>query len=435
MLYALSGQLYNDPRAGTTPIGATNNVWKNAKNPIYPAPTTFYVYDPPTRTFTQIPAPNGATDDLPTYKTAMLDLPDGTVLYAHQGTDLYVYSLDPKLQSGRTRIKSPRRPTIQTITVNLDGTWHLTGTKLNGLSQGATYGDDAQMDGNYPLVRLTTESGGISYARTFNWSSTGVQTGNKIVSTDFVLPAVIAGTGSVAVVVVANGIASDPAPLPLVLPGETVTFSGNSSMGANGYEIGGGITTRQDDGSASGILLRDPGGTIQLLDSATAATASVLVDGGMGNGGIPAYLEFKNNSTAAAATIENRAGVLGPNFKNAAPNPTAGLGGETRFWDAATAGTAHITDEAAAFGSGLDNAVTTFGDHTSADHAVIVNKGAMVANQYAYGGTALFGSNATAAFATFTNLNSNNGSKYSQGRTVFVDTSDAGQGLVRQHRR
>ena len=63
-----------------------------------------------------------------------------------------------------------------------DGSFHLTGTLLNGISQGAAYGDDAQMDSNYPLVRAADGTGNVYYLRTFNWSSTGVQTGNTVVS-------------------------------------------------------------------------------------------------------------------------------------------------------------------------------------------------------------------------------------------------------------
>ena len=208
------------------------------------------------------------------------------------------------------------------------------------------------------------------------------------------------------------------------------TFSGNSSMGSNCYEILGGITTFQDDLSASGILLRGDGGKIQLLDSATADAATISVDGGMGNGGIPAFLEFKNNSTAAQASIENRPGVLGPNFKNEVPNPTAGLGGETRFFDSAMAGTAHIVNSAAAFGSSYDAAITSFEGNASADHAVIVNKGvSAVTSPYAYGGETEFTGSATAGAGTFTNLNSNNGSQYSQGRTVFFESANAGNGI------
>ncbi|NOU08308.1 MAG: M48 family metalloprotease, partial [Hyphomicrobiaceae bacterium] len=41
-------------------------------------------------------------------------------------------------------------------------------------TEGAAYGDDWQMSTNYPLVRLTSGGGTVYYARTFNWSSTGV---------------------------------------------------------------------------------------------------------------------------------------------------------------------------------------------------------------------------------------------------------------------
>lgn len=137
----------------------------------------------------------------------MLDLPDGKVLLSYFNTQLYVYVPDGiPLPAGK--------PTISRITANADGSFHLVGTGLNGISEGATYGDDAQMNSNYPLVRLaaTDGSGHVYYARTFNWSSTGILTGNAPVTTEFALPAtVLAGGGTnYSLVVVANGIASDP---------------------------------------------------------------------------------------------------------------------------------------------------------------------------------------------------------------------------------
>src|SRR5262249_12860043 len=67
----------------------------------------------------------------------------------------------------------------------------------------------AEMSSNYPLVRLVDADGNVLYARTFNWSNTGVATGDTPVSTYFTLPdGISAGTYSLAVV--ANGIASDP---------------------------------------------------------------------------------------------------------------------------------------------------------------------------------------------------------------------------------
>jgi hypothetical protein len=173
-------------------------------------PTYFYEYDytvGTTGAFTQIHAPGGGfTKNSFTYPDRMLDLPDGTVLFTDGSGQLYVYKPDlSPLAAGK--------PTINSITPNGDGSYHLTGTKLNGISQGAAYGDDAQMDSNYPLVRLTDGGGTNYYARTYNWSSTSVQTGSAQVSTEFTLPPAIANVdqldGAYSLVVVANGAASD----------------------------------------------------------------------------------------------------------------------------------------------------------------------------------------------------------------------------------
>lgn len=429
VLYAFSGKLYNDPRAGTTPAGATNTFWQKLKNPVYPAPTSFFIYDPLAETFAPIVGPTGTNDDIPAFKTGMLPLPDGSVLYAHQGRDVYTYSLDP-VHNADERIDPSSRPVIAALQRNPDGTWHLTGTQLNGLSQGATYGDDLQMDSNYPLVQLRAESGEVTYARTYNWSSTGVQTGTNVVSTEFAVPPVIAGTGAVSVVVVANGIPSDPVPLPVVGAEQVVTFSGNQSMGGSTYEILGGYTKFVDDGTASGYLLRADGGRIRLLDSASGGTARISVGGGMGNGGLPGHLQFFNNSTAAGAQIANHAGERGPNFKNASPNPMDGWAGETRFFDNAKAGTAYITHDGESHdrqSNGSSGGYTAFAGNASGDHATFVTRGATIGN--GRGGRVDFVETSTADHGVFTNLNSNNGSSYSQGRTVFFDRATAGQGL------
>jgi hypothetical protein len=56
-------------------------------------------------------------------------------------------------------------------------------------------------------------SGKVYYARTYNWSSTSIQTGSTLVSTLFRLPADLPD-GSYSLVIVANGIASDPISFP-----------------------------------------------------------------------------------------------------------------------------------------------------------------------------------------------------------------------------
>jgi hypothetical protein len=173
---------------------------------VFPPPTSFYEYDYSVGSigsFTQVSGPTGATDNVQPFIPLMLDLPDGTVLYSHYGSDLYVYAPDGSpLAAGK--------PTITSITANGNGSYHLTGTGLNGISEGAAYGDDAQMNSNYPLVRVTDGSGNVYYLPTFNWSSTGVRTGNNPVSTEFFAFTGLAAGASYSLVAVANGIASDP---------------------------------------------------------------------------------------------------------------------------------------------------------------------------------------------------------------------------------
>ena len=168
----------------------------------YDAPTYFFEYDPVANSFTQVNAYSGAYDNVPPYTGTMLDLPDGSVLYAHQGSDLYVYqTVGAPLVAGQ--------PAITSISDNADGSFTLSGTLLNGISEGAAYGDDAQMNSNYPLVRLTNSVGNVYYERTYNWNSTSVMTGNQILTTQFTNSAGLP-PGTYSLVVVANGISSAP---------------------------------------------------------------------------------------------------------------------------------------------------------------------------------------------------------------------------------
>jgi hypothetical protein len=168
----------------------------------YDAPTWFYEYDYVSNSFTAVNGPNGPTENAPPFLMAMLDLPDGTVLMSRFSRQVYVYQPDGSpLAAGK--------PTITSITQNADKSHHLTGTLLNGISEGACYGDDIQMDSNYPLVRLRDAAGNVYYARTFDWSTSSVMTGNRPVTTEFSVSTNVPA-GVYSLVVVANGISSDP---------------------------------------------------------------------------------------------------------------------------------------------------------------------------------------------------------------------------------
>ena len=186
--------------------------------------TAFMEYDPVANSFTVVPNSPTVGNWNNAEGSRMLTLPDGTILV--NGT--WIYTPDGTPVAAGT-------PGIGNITQNADGTFLLSGTNINGLSEGGSYGDDAQMASNYPLVKMTSGSN-VYYARTYNWSSTGVDTGTTPESVDFSLPlGLSAGTYSLSVV--GNGFSSPPVNLTIptnasdVAP--TVATSAAATSGTN----------------------------------------------------------------------------------------------------------------------------------------------------------------------------------------------------------
>jgi hypothetical protein len=94
----------------------------------------------------------------------------------------------------------------------------LSGTQLNGISQGSSYGDDSTNFTNYPIVRIqNVATGHVFYCKTHNHSTMGVQTGSTVVSTQFDVPAGTE-TGPSNLFVVANGIPSAAQAVNVVAP-------------------------------------------------------------------------------------------------------------------------------------------------------------------------------------------------------------------------
>ena len=187
-------------------------------------PVNFLEYDYTANTFAQVSGPLGLNlSGIAPYYTKLLDLPDGTVLWEFGSPQIYSYKPEGvPLATGK--------PAIISVLENADGSYHLTGTGLNGISEGAAYGDDAQMASNFPLVRMTNGAGNVYYARTYNWTSTGVMTSNTMMSTEFVLPAGLPD-GTYSLVAVANGIASDL--VPFTIPLTPPVISGTTLTGSN----------------------------------------------------------------------------------------------------------------------------------------------------------------------------------------------------------
>jgi hypothetical protein len=169
----------------------------------FPVPTTFYEFNPTTNIFTAIAAPGGGANlGMPSYVTTFLALPDGNILYAQQSSNQY-YIYHP---TGGPQ--NAWRPTVSLVTLTGGTTYQITGTQFNGISEGATYGDDWQMNTNYPIVRLVSGTN-VYYCRTSNWNSTGVMRGTAVDNATFTLPAGLPND-TYSLYVVANGIESLP---------------------------------------------------------------------------------------------------------------------------------------------------------------------------------------------------------------------------------
>jgi Galactose oxidase, central domain len=108
--------------------------------------------------------------------------------------------------------KNAWRPTINQAPTDVaaGGSYDISGTQLNGLSQANAFGDEFQVATNFPLVRITnSNTGHVTYATTHDFSSMGVATGSTIVAAKFDVPKTIE-TGNSTLEVVANGIPSQP---------------------------------------------------------------------------------------------------------------------------------------------------------------------------------------------------------------------------------
>ena len=161
------------------------------------------VFDFNGTTLTQVPNPPNASLIASNY-VYMLVLPTGQILVNDRVGDVEVYN-----PTGSPQLAW--MPTIAAVptALSVGGTYTLSGTQLNGLTQGSAYGDDYQSATNFPLVRITnTATGAVSYARTHGMTSMSVAPGQSS-TVNFTLPAGIQA-GASTLVVVANGIASSP---------------------------------------------------------------------------------------------------------------------------------------------------------------------------------------------------------------------------------
>ena len=204
----------------------------------FPTPSNIYEFDP------TAPAASAFTDVSPggslggstigdnAFKLNMVVLPTGQVLLSDENAGFQVYTEDPA-----TGPQNAWRPVVSNFVENADGSFTLTGTQINGISEGANYGDDNESASNYPLVQLTDSGGNVSYATTSGWSSTGVVTGSTPETTNFTLPSGKILSDFATLRVIANGIPSLPIPASST-PNVTAPADQSAAEGTSSFNLG-----------------------------------------------------------------------------------------------------------------------------------------------------------------------------------------------------
>ena len=187
--------------AGDTPCAVEVNgkVLCLGANSEYGPLTSFFEYDPAANTFTTIPAPPVSIGQA--FALRMLCLPDGKILLTGTGSRAYVYT-----PAGGVRNRS-YLPVVSSVTQTASTQFTLSGININGLTNGASYGDEANPYTNYPIVLLKDGTGTVYRCRSFNFSTMGYGARRRPGTCDFTIPSGLPH-GSYKLTIVANGISS-----------------------------------------------------------------------------------------------------------------------------------------------------------------------------------------------------------------------------------
>ena len=175
-----------------------------ADRPSFSAPSFIFDYDPTNNRLVDVTPGDlrGPTmTNVQAFITRMLVLPNSHALLSTSSGTIWDYAPDGVPDD-------TVRPRVESVTSLGSGVYSISGSRLNGYSEGAAYGDDAQMATNYPIVQLTNSAGRVFYGRSFDWQP-GLTTDNSLVTTSFSLPAGLA-IDDYELRVIASGISSAP---------------------------------------------------------------------------------------------------------------------------------------------------------------------------------------------------------------------------------
>jgi hypothetical protein len=226
-------------------LGVAGNTVRQVNGPaiqFWSNPCNCYLYNVAANTITSLTPqpPNNAVD---VWRARLLGLPTGQVLLSTQQANmLEMLTIDPAVATPDLR----GRPSINTVPAAFVSgcTYVMTGTQFNGLSQGSSYGDDAGVSTNYPIVRLRNAANGtVVFLRSFGFSSMGIATGSALQTTSVQVPRGVP-IGQYDIVTIANGIPSEPVSVRVPVP----EWAAWSSLGASGDRLRTIAAARNADG-------------------------------------------------------------------------------------------------------------------------------------------------------------------------------------------
>lgn len=247
----------------------------------------FYEFNPPTSLFDYNYVNNSLTDITATLPTALQDelffssaftcrmlvLPDGGLLLTTGFNTMWEYK-----PSGTPLANW--KPTISSVSKVGSHSYQVVGSRLTGISEGATYGDDVECSTNYPMARIVKGSV-VKYAKTTNWTPGISKPGDtSLQSFQFDVPAgTVAGTYQLTVI--ANGIASAPVNFTYTPPAVTASFS-NGTLNITGDADADNVVVSYKQVKVSGVL-KSASVTVAAGDAYTSinGTTSVTLDVGI----------------------------------------------------------------------------------------------------------------------------------------------------------
>ncbi len=239
--------------------------------------------------FTTLNAINQVADDagasfVAAFNYNFLVLPNGQILATIEKVD------QPEFYTPTGSPDPSWAPVISTSPSNVypGTTYTISGTQLNGLTQGAYYGDDVQGATNYPIVQITNSATGhVFYGRTFNVSNRSVAPG-AAVSTNFTVPANIE-KGASSLVVIANGIPSTPVPVGIAVPVPSVSVGSSLNPSLYGQAV-------SFTATVTGV---SPTGTVQFNIDGSAFGSPVTLASGAATSGTTSTLAAGTHTVTA----------------------------------------------------------------------------------------------------------------------------------------